>query len=111
MDAYTPYISTAIISVVPNVILFLIPDWFLHSLNGTRYMLCFAAGALLGDVFLHSLPHLLMHDHNHHHESGEEEGDEHMRGMIIGCIVVGGFVIFMLVCTVILEVKSIFRDT
>lgn len=79
--------STALISILPTIILFAIPfekgqqpiPYRLH--NG---LLAFAAGGLLGDVFLHTIPHLLGGEHDHHDhrnlaesESGHEEHDHH----------------------------------
>jgi zinc transporter 7 len=87
------YVATAIISTVPNLVLFLIPDRLLQSANGMNYMLCFAAGALLGDVFLHTLPHLLTEDS---HGAG---GHDHDKGIFVGLAVLTGFALFMLVST------------
>lgn len=50
MPAAEAFIATLVISTVPNLILYLIPDSFLRWERGLDYMLCFAAGALLGDV-------------------------------------------------------------
>lgn len=44
------FLATLVISSVPNLILYLIPDSFVRWERGLDYMLCFAAGALLGDV-------------------------------------------------------------
>ena len=69
------FCATGIISLLPNLILFGIPSSILTSkqrkgaINYQHIMLCFAAGGLLGDVLLHTIPHLLMpHDHHHHDE-------------------------------------------
>ena len=74
---------TTLISVAPTLVLLLIPfgKGGGQSSSGIppglhKALLSFAAGGLLGDVFLHSIPHLLMehghdhgdHDHNHDHE-------------------------------------------
>lgn len=71
--------STLVISVIPNLILYFIPhSWIDGSgkLNMTKTMLSFASGGLLGDVFLHTLPHLLMGEH-HHHDHEEDQHDHH----------------------------------
>ena len=58
------FLATGIISFVPNVLLFFIPVTLLR--NRSRFfdlqniMFSFAAGGLLGDVFLHILPHILV---------------------------------------------------
>ena len=72
-------LATTAISVVPNVLLYLIPVDVLsqntfNGINAKKIMLAFACGGLLGDVFLHTLPHLLgVHHHEdlgHHHGGG-----------------------------------------
>ena len=62
--------ATAVISIFPTLILPFIP--LTSAVNGVvslnegvhKLLLSFAAGGLLGEVFLHSLPHLLEH-HDH----------------------------------------------
>lgn len=61
--------STFIISSVPNLLLYLIPNSWLkkndkRGVNVQHILLSFAAGGLLGDVILHIIPHLLVpHEH------------------------------------------------
>ena len=84
--------ATAIISLIPNVLLFAVPVELLtkplsNGINMRYVLLAFAAGGMLGDVFLHSIPHLLgAHDHDSHdhvdvhaHEH-KHEHHEHSRG-------------------------------
>lgn len=53
-------IATALISSVPTMVLPLIPEGASKEGSGLqRILLCFAVGGMLGDVFLHLLPHLL----------------------------------------------------
>jgi zinc transporter 7 len=54
-------------------------------------MLCFASGGLLGDVFIHALPHLLLS------ESTVFGADSHIRSIIIGALVLSGFFLFFMV--------------
>lgn len=86
-------LSTLFISTLPNILLYLIPSKWLKrgkndTLNIQHVLLCFAAGGLLGDVLLHSIPHLLSphqhHDHHslevlstHSHELHEEHEHDH----------------------------------
>ena len=69
------FTATAAISLLPNLLLIGIPSSLLSKkfnkwLNIKHILLCFAAGGLLGDIFLHTLPHLLVpHDHNKVHSS------------------------------------------
>ncbi len=81
-------LSTFVISVVPNVLLYFIPIKVMTvPIRGVlvrNVLMCFAAGGLLGDVFLHTLPHLILphshHDHDHHeheHEHDHDHGHHH----------------------------------
>lgn len=83
------FTSTALISIVPTVVLFAVPFTPGHQPippKTHKTLLGFAAGGLLGDVFLHSIPHLLMeggHDHGDgrdgygYAEHGEHGGQGH----------------------------------
>lgn len=72
---YDAYIAIGLISLLPNLLLVFIPAKWLttkthNGLNFQNMFLCFAAAGLLGDVFLHTLPHLLgshTHDHGNSH--------------------------------------------
>ena len=59
-------IACLLISLFPNLLLFIIPTFMMdderNSGNGLRFQhisMTFAAGGLLGDVFLHIIPELL----------------------------------------------------
>jgi zinc transporter 7 len=80
------FLATAAISLIPNVLLFAIPTSVLTAKDKTRgdgivyqhIMLCFAAGGLLGDVVLHTLPHLMLpHDHGSHAGHGHSDTHAH----------------------------------
>ena len=123
--AQKAFAATFFISVVPNVFLFLVPSKLLlqsrktgHSVNLSSLFLSFACGGLLGDVFIHIIPHLLGahshgshghdHDHDHHdhdhnreltekesahsHGAHEEQGSE--RSIYIGVAILIGFIFF-----------------
>lgn len=76
--------STLIISIAPFLILFFMP---LNHRRGheslLKVLLSFASGGLLGDAFLHLIPHALQphshdHDHSHHHDGhSHDHGHEH----------------------------------
>lgn len=81
------FAATFFISVVPNIFLYLVPSkWLLqskntgNSLDVSSLFLSFACGGLLGDVFIHIIPHLLgAHSHGpdghgseEHHNSEED---------------------------------------
>lgn len=116
--------STALISAAPFFILFFIP-----LQNATEHqqllkvLLSFASGGLLGDAFLHLIPHAISphhehghssnhhhdehhHHHHHHHHVHDDHGHhhhdnhghhDHMQDMVIGLWVLAGIVAFLVV--------------
>ena len=125
MDSQTIWmyslLSTAVISAAPFFILFIIPLRNAHEHSSLlKVLLSFAAGGLLGDAFLHLIPHALHpHDHAHgseghgfhghshggnghshgHHatDKGHEHGHDHSAEMFVGLYVLTGIMIFMAV--------------
>ncbi|XP_050960213.1 zinc transporter Slc39a7 isoform X1 [Labeo rohita] len=107
--------ATLLISAAPFLILFLIPvqsNTDQHQ-NLLKVLLSFASGGLLGDAFLHLIPHAL-EPHSHHgqshasddshgHSHGSEESHGHSHGaahghmMSVGLWVLGGIVAFLVV--------------
>ncbi|XP_053907990.1 zinc transporter SLC39A7 isoform X2 [Cuculus canorus] len=101
--------ATAVISAAPYLVLFLIPV----ESNAPRHqallklLLSFAAGALLGDAFLHLIPHALApHGDGGHQEGGSghreeggghghSHGEEHARTLAVGTWVLAGIVTFL----------------
>lgn len=87
--------STLLISAAPFVILFFVPlDNSKQKKPLLNILLAFAAGGLLGDAFLHLIPHATMsvegensHSHSHSH-GGDEEG--HSNDMRVGLLVLAG---------------------
>ncbi|KAL9180126.1 hypothetical protein ACHAXT_008096 [Thalassiosira profunda] len=103
------FLSTGLISLAPNVLLFLFPK-LQHNDRSGRAVLslgqALAVGGLVGDVFLHTLPDCfadaLHHDNHHdghHHGGGGEE---------IGLRVIAGLAVFLILDIVVrsLEEKS-----
>lgn len=103
--------STFLISLIPNVLLVAVPTEILLNkptgVNMRFVLLGFAAGGMLGDVFLHSIPHLLGsavphddHKHEHEHEDGHEhehDKSEHGHGhalLWVGLMVLAGYLLF-----------------
>jgi len=98
--------STLLISAAPFFILFFIPldksqekQWLL------KILLAFASGGLLGDAFLHLIPHAMMaaeseggghHGHQHGHSHGGDEGG-HVHDMSVGLGVLSGILAFLCV--------------
>ena len=110
-------LSTALISAAPFFILFFIP---LQNASEhqqlLKILLSFASGGLLGDAFLHLIPHAINphhdhgHEHHHHHDDHHDDhhhdahdhhhdahGHDHMQDMIIGLWVLAGIVAFLIV--------------
>lgn len=75
------------------------------------YLISFAIGGLLGDVFFHTLPHLSTghsndHSHDHSHGHGHDHSHEHSDGhghshdpeqMMMNLIIIVGIVSFFLI--------------
>ena len=77
-------IATGLISLLPNLLLFLLPSSIFATerkskqLNVSNILLAFAVAGLLGDVFLHILPHMLVpHDHHHGHDHHQHDHTSH----------------------------------
>lgn len=112
---YNAYIAILFISTLPNALLLLIPTHLLvvdedarssivlstAGINYQSLMLSFSAAGLMGDVFIHTLPHLLSSEsHSHHH--GEEEGEhsstgKNNRNMLISLTLLVGYLTFLTV--------------
>ncbi|XP_010783428.1 zinc transporter Slc39a7, partial [Notothenia coriiceps] len=104
--------ATLLISAAPFLILFLIPvqsNSDQHQ-NLLKVLLSFASGGLLGDAFLHLIPHALEphshhgeEDHGHSHASEESQDHGHSHGaahghtMSVGLWVLGGIIAFLVV--------------
>ena len=93
-------LATFLISIAPYLILFVIP--ITNSKEHEPYLkvlLAFASGSLLGDAFLHLIPHALIaqqekggHSHSHSHEEGG-----HSHDMTVGMYILGGIIMFLVV--------------
>lgn len=98
--------STLLISAAPFIILFFIPiDNRVEHQPMLKVLLSFASGGLLGDAFLHLIPHALLahsstedsHSHSHSHSHGGEESEVHGHDLSVGLGVLGGIVVFLMV--------------
>lgn len=100
-------------SAAPLLVIFLIPDLKNHRAL-LNILLAFAAGGLLGDAFLHLIPHSIdphdhddshshAHDHKHSHGHGHghshdhHDSHDHSKNMIVGLWVVAGIMSFLCV--------------
>lgn len=91
--------STLLISIAPFIILFFIPiDGSAEKQPLLKVLLSFASGGLLGDAFLHLIPHALMstqeggHSHSHSHSEEHEPHD-----LSVGLGVLGGIIVFLVI--------------
>ncbi|XP_068106275.1 zinc transporter SLC39A7 isoform X2 [Hyperolius riggenbachi] len=101
--------ATLLISAAPFFILFLIPVQSKSSQHQSllKLLLSFASGGLLGDAFLHLIPHALEpHSHHaleeeHHHGSHDPHhhghSHDHSHMMIVGLWVLAGIIAFLVV--------------
>jgi zinc transporter 7 len=107
-----------LISAAPYLLLFLIPlDKNTDEQKPfLKILLSFASGGLLGDAFLHLIPHAVSphshgedgghsHEHSHSH-GGEGHGHDHDRNMIVGLWVLAGIVTFLIVEKFVRYVKG-----
>mmetsp|Transcript_15435 Transcript_15435/g.15027 ORF Transcript_15435/g.15027 Transcript_15435/m.15027 type:complete len:166 (+) Transcript_15435:512-1009(+) len=103
-------ISTIFISVVPIFFIYALNIIFLSSPMLKQaviyYLISFAIGGLLGDVFFHTIPHMShahggdshSHDHGHSHAHGDSHGHGHSEGeMINNSIIVLGIMVFFVI--------------
>lgn len=96
--------STIFISIVPFFILFFIPiDGTIEKQPLLKVLLSFASGGLLGDAFLHLIPHALVsstgeggHGHSHSHSHDDDEHHE-PHDLTVGLGVLGGIITFLVV--------------
>lgn len=95
--------STLLISAAPFLILYFIPlDNTAEKQPMLKVLLAFASGGLLGDAFLHLIPHAVSphnhhgddHGHDHNHSHGEHS---HGHDMSVGLWVLGGIITFLAV--------------
>jgi len=95
--------ATLLISIAPYIILFFVP--VTNSKEHEPYLkvlLAFASGGLLGDAFLHLIPHAMSphssgEDHSHAHSHGGEGNHGHGQHTSIGLNVLGGIIVFLVV--------------
>ena len=114
-DTAQALFSTLFVSVVPIFVIYLLNLLFLAkpSLRDTMiyYLISFAVGGLLGDVFFHTLPHLSgggssqghSNDHGHDHGHGSEGHSHDPQQMMTNLIIIAGIVCFFLIEKVVAQ--------
>lgn len=102
--------STLLISAAPFFILFLVPlDSSKEKEPLLKLLLSFASGGLLGDAFLHLIPHALTPhshgsaDHSHSHSHGH---DHEVHDMSVGLWVLCGILTFLVVEKIVRLIKG-----
>ena len=116
--------STLLISIAPFLLLFILPiDNSQERQPFLKILLSFASGGLLGDAFLHLIPHALVphshnlqaesdsHSHSHgdrhgHHHSHDHEHHGHGHDMSVGLCVLLGIVTFLVVEKLVRIIKG-----
>lgn len=117
--------STALISISPVIVLLLIPlENAREQQPLLKVLLSFASGGLLGDAFLHLIPHAIMsratssgdsnvhshghshsgHGHSHDSHGGHSHADDH--NLTVGLWVLFGIVAFLAVEKFVRYVKG-----
>ena len=76
-------LATLFISVVPILFIYILNFFLISNKPGKNllffYLLAFAIGGLLGDVFFHTLPHMnSQHDHGHAEEAHHDHDHDHV---------------------------------
>ncbi|GMT04047.1 hypothetical protein PENTCL1PPCAC_26221, partial [Pristionchus entomophagus] len=95
--------STLLISIAPFIILFFIPISANTAESGPllKVLLAFGSGGLLGDAFLHLIPHATPagdgHGHSHAHGHSHGDGGHGGHDMSVGGGVLAGIIVFLLV--------------
>lgn len=98
--------STLLISAAPFFILYLVPLDNTESMQPRlKTLLAFASGGLLGDAFLHLIPHAVAphshtdseHTHSHASHAGHDHSHDHGHDMFIGLWVLAGIITFLTV--------------
>uniref|UniRef100_A0A1A9WEY0 Protein catecholamines up n=1 Tax=Glossina brevipalpis TaxID=37001 RepID=A0A1A9WEY0_9MUSC len=104
--------STLLISAAPFLLLFLIPLDNSDSMKPRlKIFLAFTSGGLLGDAFLHLIPHAAHpHEHEHEHEHCSEhladKPHDHNRDIIIGLWILIGIITFLAVEKLVRFIKG-----
>ena len=105
-------LATFLISIAPFFILFFIPlnNNSVENQSLLKILLSLASGSLLGDAFLHLIPHALNpHDHHgeqvhaHSHEGGEHD---HSAQTTVGLWVLAGITVFLFVEKLVRHLKG-----
>ncbi|XP_042019509.1 IAA-alanine resistance protein 1-like [Salvia splendens] len=110
-----------LVSLASLICLIMLPFIFIQGKPSKAFvdsLALFGAGAMVGDAFLHQLPHAFggeqahSHDHhdNHHHEhSGQSHSHSHshsLKDLSVGLSILAGIVVFLIVEKVVRYVEE-----
>ncbi|CAO3623409.1 unnamed protein product [Cunninghamella blakesleeana] len=84
-------LATAYISIFPNLLLYFVPPNI--NTGSLNVLVSFAVGGLLGNVFLHLLPHAFLGEHEGHNHAAVVEIDN-KKNVLVGLGIFGGFFFF-----------------
>lgn len=103
--------STVAISVLPFFVLFFIPiDNNEEHQSFLKILLSFASGGLLGDAFLHLIPHSLSthdhHDHGEHCSVSAQDTHDHSNETRVGLWILAGILVFLFVEKIVRVIKG-----
>ncbi|VDN51654.1 unnamed protein product [Dracunculus medinensis] len=92
-------VSTLIISIAPFALLVFIPLQSNAAENEPllKILLSFGSGGLLGDAFLHLIPHSQSNNHNHSHDDGTKGHSHGSHDLSVGGCVLAGIIAFLIV--------------
>lgn len=105
-----------LVSLASLICLILLPLLFIQGKPSKAIvdaLAVFGAGAMLGDAFLHQLPHAFGGEHSHSHDHDEHTGEDHshshahsLKDLSVGLSVLTGIVIFLLVEKIVRYVEE-----
>ncbi|ORX49817.1 Zinc/iron permease [Hesseltinella vesiculosa] len=85
-------LATAYISIFPNLLLYFVPPNI--DTGALNVLVSFAVGGLLGDVFLHLLPHTFLGEHSHDHDHAMPMVHDNKKNVLLGVGLFAGFFFF-----------------
>ncbi|KAL6579546.1 IAA-alanine resistance protein 1 [Orobanche minor] len=111
-----------LVSLASLICLILLPLIFIHGKPSKAVvdsLALFGAGAMLGDAFLHQLPHAFGGEHSHSHDHHDDQDHHHahvghshshsLKDLSIGLSILAGIVLFLIVEKLVRYVEDFSR--
>ncbi|XP_065855364.1 IAA-alanine resistance protein 1 isoform X2 [Euphorbia lathyris] len=101
-----------LVSLASLVCLIILPIIFIQGKPSKAVvdsLALFGAGAMLGDAFLHQLPHAFGGEHSHSHDDTDHSHNSHshsLKDLSVGLSILAGIVLFLLVEKVVRYVEA-----